>query len=205
MNQFIFFILLLVSNCNNQQINNSTTIQSNSKLQETFNIAEFKDKLKDPNYEGYKLDDQTFVQQFGDDETGYIEKVIPEAGYFILFKEYYPSGTLKMKGKTYKYGNFQKGEWIECNSKGEVVKQTNYDEPFTYGFDEIKSYCEANDIDLKDNGTTLNRAFEADKPIWYLSYNTRELELDAYIIKNLEISGSDGSIKELPPSSWMDN
>jgi len=200
-----WFALTTSCTAQSKQTSEKSGLSNNNEMNEIFDIAAYNENIKDPSYEGYELNDDTFVQQFGDEESGFIEKFVPKEGYFLLFKEYYPDGKLKLKGKIYKYGSFQKGEWLEYDSTGKETGKSNFDDPFTFGFKDVESYCSSEEIDLKDSGTTLNRKIVDGNPVWFLSYNTGKLELDAYVIENLEISGKDGTVKELAKSSWMDN
>ena len=75
----------------------------------------------------------------------YYEIYYPNA-LFHVFKHFYANGNIKEKGL---YGqNFEKGIWYEFDDTGKLIKETNYDLPFQFTFEDIVQYCKKNEIKL---------------------------------------------------------
>jgi|GEM_PF-3058102 len=186
----------------NKEVSNNNQHTMNEK----FDVDAFKQKIaQDPGYTGYYLEDSTHIQQFGDDESGYVEKSIPPTGHFIEYQHYTPNGNLDNKGQIYKRGTFKKSIWMEYDKNGEITNQHNHDTPFKYSFEKVLKYLRKQNIDITKKGNDLHRTIENGQPVWYVIWNSGEFEEDYYIMKNIQIDGVTGSVTEMEDSYWMDN
>ena len=82
--------------------------------------------------------------------------------YFLEWRLYYANGNIKEKGLRYNQG-FQKGIWYEFDETGKLIKETNYDAPFQFTFEDIVQYCKKNEIKLQKG---YEKPYENNKE-WY--------------------------------------
>ena len=83
----------------------------------------------------------------------YCQIYYPESPFCVL-KIYYVNGNIKEKGLTYVQG-FDKGIWHEFDPSGKLVKDTNYDKPFIFTFEDVAKYCEQNGIKIEKGYESL--------------------------------------------------
>jgi YD repeat-containing protein len=98
-------------------------------------------------------------------EEGFYCSIYYPDSYFCELKIYYANGNIKEKGLAYVQG-FQKGIWYEFDESGKLIRETDYDKPFKFTFEDIVKFCEKNNIKLAKgyNKTTFDNNKE-----WYES------------------------------------
>lgn len=137
---FYISILLFVLGCRGQ--NKSPQEEKKTKqdsIMETFDIKTFNKKSKANTY-SFENDEGDLVTQFGNSKNGYVEKIsIPNEKGFEEYKEYYPSGNLHIKGKIF-VNDFAKGAWKYYSNEGVLEKTVDYDKPFKFNWESIKTY-----------------------------------------------------------------
>ena len=76
---------------------------------------------------------------------GFYHHIYYPNSYFRVFRHYYPNGNIKEKGLTYVQG-FDKGVWYKFDETGKLIKETDYDKPFEFTFEDILKFCEKHNI-----------------------------------------------------------
>lgn len=84
-------------------------------------------------------DDDTEIQIKGNKINGFVElQIPPKPAFFKIYKEYYPNGDLKIKGKRMGTGATMVGEWEYYDENGQLAAQKNEDEKFgKFGHNEL--------------------------------------------------------------------
>lgn len=96
-------------------------------------------------YSTYLLDDGTNVEYYKEaDEYVYIE--MPKDSYFALRKVYYSDGNIKVKGLAINSGGVKKGIYYFFNESGTLIKEEDYDRPYTFTFEDLLAYMEREKI-----------------------------------------------------------
>ncbi|TWP30829.1 hypothetical protein ETU08_02155 [Apibacter muscae] len=204
----LFFSLLsIVCSCQKQETStsietiSSTPIQPKDSLIGKFNIQEFNKHQKNNEWE-YTKDNKDFFLRDVQDE--YWMEVSEKNNPFILRINYYLNGNRKLKALSFHANGFTKGLVVEYNEKGNITKQTDYDAPYKdYPWEKVKVWMESKNIDLLDPLTRVWREIDNDKPIWYISWDTKKLDkYSNQIIQNVEINGKTGEIIKEYTSSF---
>jgi len=194
---YLLCLSLLTVLCSGQEkdtLNQQTTSQKDTIMATTkFDIKEFNKHQKDG---GWSFTDEYgkehYLRDVGEE---YWEKISTENNPLVLNFGYYPSGTLKYKGLDYHGNGIPIGVWTEYDEKGNIVKQTDYDEPYKgFPWEKLKAYMESKDIDLMDPLTSVSRS---DTPpfVWSISWDTKRLnDYGAQAIMNEKIDGNTGEV-----------
>ncbi len=94
--------------------------------------------------------DGTVVYQGGDSKSGYDEiRTNPKTPLFEEEILYYPTGERKRKRVSYKKYFFHGITYI-YNKKGEIISTKDYNKGFDFSWEDLRKYCEKNNIDLSD-------------------------------------------------------
>lgn len=214
-NLAIFILCAILFSCNAQERkgeknkNESVITNNTSKMAtEKFDIEKFAKNKINGEYI-FELEDGTEVRQFGGDNN-YVEYKYPPAPNLIAtYKEfYYPSGKLKTIKKIFP-NNFIRLS-MEYNEEGKLIKQTDYDEPFKFSFEELQGLLKKRkeQIDLLDQNTLIGRAIDGtdwkgktDKgPTWYISWKEIPMRRET-----LKINGITGELIEKGHYDHLDN
>ncbi|MGV0925391.1 hypothetical protein [Empedobacter tilapiae] len=172
-NLIILLMLNIMLACQSQNINTMEPTVDNKF--ETFDNKKYQELV------GLN---ENFPSQF-DKEGNYLEMVKTNSNsaiyltysysFFMIYKEFYKSGMIKTKGLKFNvWGGFKKGIWYYFNEEGKLVKETNYDEPYQFTFEDILKFCEKENIRvdkgpiLQSTGfhTTIRRDVENGQPWW---------------------------------------
>ena len=125
-----------------------------------------------------------------DSDNNYIELLLstklitnrftPKDSYFQIIKVYNRNGKIITKGLTLNlpWSTFNKGIWYEFNENGKLIKETNYDEPYKFTFEDILQFCKKENIEVKKGPilqstgyhTTIRRDVENGKPWWEIRW-----------------------------------
>ena len=197
---YLLCLCLLAVSCSTQQKETTTNNQQQIIQKDTimaaekFNIEEFNKHQKENAWR--------FTDDYGKEHYlryiggGYTEEISTKNNPLVLRCNYYSNGNLKRKGYYFHGNSFNKGIWIDYDEKGNIVKQTDYDEPYKNApWEKIKAYMESKDIDLMDRLTSVSRHMEKKRPMWSISWSTKKI--NAYggeVLMNEEIDGNTGEI-----------
>jgi hypothetical protein len=170
------YILLLMI-CNGCKAQNN--IKNTTKMK-TFDIATF-EKNKIGNEYFFITKDSTVVKQ-SDDDYEYYETVKSKESFFQIINRYYKSGKIKLEGQIFQ-NFFQKGVWKEYDEEGKLLKETDYDKPYKFTWEDILKYIKKRKLDMNAYGFEVTRSFgfdtenigkETEKPFWAITYNKSE-------------------------------
>ncbi|MGV0925392.1 hypothetical protein [Empedobacter tilapiae] len=102
----------------------------------------------------------------------YIETI--KDSFFLISKSFYSNNNIKSKGLGFNGDGFPIGIWYYFDEEGKLIKETNYDEPYKFTFEDILKFCEKENIRvdkgpiLQSTGfhTTIYRDVENGQPWW---------------------------------------
>ena len=199
MNKAVYLCLsLLAVSCSGQETtkNNQQQITQKDTIMETFNIEEFNKHQWGGQWQFTDKDGNTIRQIKGSNGGYIVETVSSDKDIFVPYKAFYPTCELKQKGLEFHGGGFNKGIWREYDEKGNIVKQTDYDEPYkNFPWEKIKAYMESKDIDLMDRFTRVYRNNKNNHPTWSIRWDTKNMDnYGRKIWMNEEIDGNTGEV-----------
>ncbi|WP_222931358.1 hypothetical protein [Xanthovirga aplysinae] len=164
----------------------------------TFDIENFNKQMTlSPQYEGFYLEDSTYIKQFAAGGEGkdklYVEfESPPSPALFQTYRVFYYNGKLKLEGLQFP-NDFEKGIWREYDEQGNLIKETNYDEPFKFSFEDILHWIEERDIDMKAFDFRIARGIDDyGKPGWDITWE----RADKKGLRRAFIDGITGEIEK---------
>jgi len=197
-----FLCVCNFSSCTGQ--NNKNNINMDEKL----DIKWFERKAEKTTYDNgvvsyyleYKEKDGTMVIIEGNKKDGFTESRISKNSYSEIYKEYYPNGILKEKGKL--FGEETSiGMWHYFDEQGNVVKTVDEDKKFgKFGYMDVLNFLIEKDYVEKDTykglfesymGISVTVVFSEEDLTWQIRVKT-----PGYIINDYTIDGNTGEIKE---------
>jgi len=107
--------------------------------------------------EGFiQINETTKIQQF-ETKEGFAEYVMTIGSLFYEYNSYYTSGALYQTCLMYKDDRFIKGVLKTYNESGKLIKEEDYDAPFTFTFEDILEYLKDNEMDIHSDRVTVSR------------------------------------------------
>ncbi len=178
---YIAIILLGFNSCkaqDNKKMDEKIIIPEVTKKFETFDIEEFHinnksrfDKILNDTHTIYTGDKKN-----SDIKSGFSKKIYYENSVFFKIKNYYPNGNIEIKGLRFNNGS-EYSIWYEFDEKGKLIKETNTDVGYDFGWDKIIQYCDNNSITLekgypKQGGikTEIYKNDDDGNKVWEISY-----------------------------------
>lgn len=186
------WVLIVSSSCKTQ----TTDIVKNDTIMEKFNASDYKD-LKIDKKTGLYITDDGFLLQLieSGNEIGTIIKKQQIDSPYNEFYEYGINNLLKVKGSLIYMTKI--GIWKEFNESGELIKETNWDEPYKYSLnmviDKIKNDYKV-DLEKISQGGGLSRSLRQqldNKPIYEVTLKSAENPIQR---KYILIDGLNGKI-----------
>ncbi|WP_421498068.1 hypothetical protein V8245_06465 [Flavobacterium columnare] len=189
----LLLLLLFFKTCSAQQKNNTTMEEPTiTKDFEKFDYTLF-NKYKttvNPTSKDYfvekTLESGLYIEMF---EDTYRET--PKNSYFTLVKGYYKNGNIIRKGLTLN-NNIQCmiSTWYEFSEDGKLIKETNYDAPYKFTFEQILQFCEKEKIPLTRGPITggihteiargIDNAIK--KNVWYISWFKQSDLIETFVL-----------------------
>lgn len=211
---FLLCVLsILFENCNfekknlikNKNVN--LTINRNVQMQK-FDIEKYESNLRrNPLYEGYQKDEDTFVKQFYTIKNGYIEKMYTKSlvqnyiEQYIRkdrFEDYYiydKDGALQTV--THFFGNdLEIGKWLFYEDH-KLIKTDDKDKNYPFNLDSVLSFGKRNKVDFTRSGKiTRSKSSKYGFYVWDLTWNTgiKSPDGEKSIFKNVILDGASGKI-----------
>ncbi|WP_336961176.1 hypothetical protein [Chryseobacterium contaminans] len=206
MKKFFLLILLVNISCNAQ--NNLPMEPKIDNRFEKFDSIKFNNSnKKNPYVLRELLNDGTYIElDQGSYGKGYIET--PLNSYYMITKIYYPTGNIKSKGLSNNTETFKKGIWYEFDEQGNLIKETDYDKPFIFTFENILNFCKNKGIKI-DKGPILqstgwhnliSRKIENDKPIWEIEHLKK-----SNLVEIIKLDGITGKIIGTSTYKYINN
>jgi hypothetical protein len=200
-----FLSYLMLVNCSGQKntLNNSKTNGMSEKIdiEKMKSISNKSDATvvgangqatHTTEYEHSETLSNTAIQTFsGNDINGYVIKETHPSKPFVMYKEYYKNGYLKLKGETFKQGNFKNGIWYAFDDSGKSLTEINYDAGYKFAIDDVLKVLDEKKINIHHKDTRVMRTENTDKPIWTVQWreNPEQKEM-------MKLDGIDGKILE---------
>ncbi|MFD2592287.1 hypothetical protein ACFSTE_15725, partial [Aquimarina hainanensis] len=120
----------------------------------TFDVEQF-NKNKINNRYTYISKDSTKVEQ-STWQFGYEETITKQNDFFQVYNKYYKDGTLKVTGEFFP-DDFLKGIWKEYDEQGNLVKETDYDAPYKFTWEDILKLIKERKLDMDAYGFLITR------------------------------------------------
>lgn len=210
MKKIIILVLLnAVFACHSQKINNMNLVNSNTeKYHEIlFNkITQQNDVVK----RGF-LENNNYFEIYFNSKNIKITLETPQNIYFSIYKEYF-NNNLKLKGLRFNNNNdrspLKKGIWYEFDESGKLIKETNYDEPYKFNFEDILIFCDKEKIKI-DKGpilqstgyhTHIRRGIENGKSWWEIEWMKK-----SDTIETIKLDGITGKVLSRTTAGYTNN
>ncbi|QKX07085.1 hypothetical protein HN014_19920 [Aquimarina sp. TRL1] len=152
----------------------------------TFDIEAYNKKKKNPGYDGYYLKDSTYIRQFDAGGDGiymnYIEVITHPTNFFQEYRVFHHNGKIKIDGLKF-FNDFEKGIWKEYDEQGNLVKETDYDAPYKFTWENVLKLIKERKIDMSHEQFQVNRSFgfgtenigkKTGRPFWAITYHKSE-------------------------------
>ncbi|GGX30776.1 hypothetical protein [Aquimarina muelleri] len=133
-----------------------------------FDINTF-DKHKDHllEYEFF-LKDSTFVHQ-RKRQFEYIETIQPKGAYFRTINRYYENGNLKSTVEDFP-NDFLAGIMKEYDEQGNLIKETNYDAPYKFTWEEVLEWIKERNINMESDYLIIARGSDESGTSWDITW-----------------------------------
>lgn len=199
----LFSVLFMMCSCKGQHKDEQTKrksitekkiVKKKDTSMEHFDIENFNKHVVDDE-RNFTDNKGNVIRQFKTND-GFQEEVTAPDNYFVTSKSFYEKGSIKEKGNIFHGNGFVKGLWINYDENGNIIKQTDYDAPFKFSWDDVLQFMKKKNINPMDNFTYVNRTISS-LPAWHLSWDTKEVAPDGKkILKNVTIDGITGKISK---------
>ncbi|MET3025558.1 hypothetical protein ABXT06_02665 [Flavobacterium sp. UW10123] len=167
---------------------------NNSKKENPYVLREF---LSDGNY--LELDQGSYGK-------GY--KLTPKNSFYQILKLYYKNGNIKIKGVGFNGNGFHVGTWYEFDESGNVIKETDYDKPYQFTFEEIVKFCENEKIPLQKGPilqstgyhTVIRRNFNSEGSWWQIEWLKKPNTIEI-----ITLDGNTGKVLKRQEAEYTNN
>ena len=171
-------IAVIANTCGQTNHNqNNTVMDEREKLDfELLDKFAEKDKKQDDkgSYVGYYwnfTENSIETQLFGDTRYGFtMRQTPPNPAFFQIYKQYYPNGYLKLKGKCMGGGATKIGEWEYYNENGELTSKVDEDKKFgKFGYNELLLFLHQQkhiNIETGENREKVDFGYSIEKKQW---------------------------------------
>lgn len=208
-NIFLIVFLLLINSCKSQH--SKPMIPKINSQPEMFSEINF-ERLIDKNQfvkRGF-LSGNTYIEIYTNND-GKITLETPTDSYFSIYKEFYNNKSIKQKGLQFNLNtgsSFLKGSWYEFDESGKLIKETDYDKPFKFTFEDILKLCEKENITvdkgpiLQSTGwhTTISRGLENNHPYWSIEWLKKP-----DILEKITLDGITGKVVSRTERQYINN
>ncbi len=175
-------LLVLFIHCKAQNNTQKTT------QMKTFDIETFEKNKIDNEYKIVTKDSTEIIQ--GQWHSGYDEIIKHKESHIQTYNKYYNTGTLKLTGDFYPR-NFEKGIWKEYDEQGHLIKETDYDAPYTFTWEDILKLIKDRKLDMDAYGFEIFRGSNEKGTTWSITYNKSEKDM---LLSIILIDGITGKI-----------
>jgi len=179
MRLFVLIITLgLLTSCKAQNKNDM----------KTFNIEIFEKNKDHLNHYTFSKEDGTIVEQ-NRWQFGYEEVITKKDSSIKTYYKYYENGNLKLIGDFFP-NDFEKGIWKEYDEQGNLIKETDYDTPYKFTWEDILAFIKEKEIDMNGDHFEVGRNVVENKPVWSIFHNIENSDL-------INVIGIDGNTGEV--------
>ncbi len=205
----------ILSTCIAQKTNKSKNNNLNKKMIpkidknfEVFDSVKFNNSKKENPYVLREFfSDGTYIElDQGSYGKGY--KLTPKNSLYQISKTYYKSGNIKVKGIGFNGDGFYVGTWYYFDESGKLIKETDYDKPYKFTFEEIVKFCENEKIPLQKGPilqstgyhTVIRRDFNAESSWWQIEWLKKP-----NVIEIITLDGNTGKILKRQDTDYTNN
>ncbi|WP_438712381.1 hypothetical protein ACSTS3_08425 [Aquimarina muelleri] len=154
-------LILSVINCKAQGF-------TKKEPMDTFDINTF-DKHKDHlSRYNYIRKDSTVVEQ-RTWQFGYEEVIMPKNNLIHTFNKYNEDGKLMLTGDFFP-NDFEKGIWKEYDEQGNLIKETNYDAPYKFTWEEVLEWIKERNINMESDYLIIARGSDESGTSWDITW-----------------------------------
>ncbi|WP_123872968.1 hypothetical protein [Chryseobacterium contaminans] len=206
MKKYFFLLILIITTSCKAQKSLLMMPKIDNKF-EKFDQDHYNKIYKKDIYLAYdKLSDGTYIEMDqSKNMKSYVET--PLNSYYRITKIYYTNGNIKSKGLSSNTGYFQKDIWYEFDEQGNLIKETDYDKPFKFTFEDILKFCEKENIEIKKGPISqsgwhniISRKIETDKPIWKIERLKR-----SDLVEIITLDGITGKVIKRETEEYLNN
>ncbi|WP_139259944.1 hypothetical protein, partial [Chryseobacterium vrystaatense] len=157
------------------------------------------DELSMKNHPNITPSDSSYIEIARLQESRYFNT--SKDSYFTIVKLYHQNFNIKKKGLGFNVApfTFKKGVWYEFDEQGNLIKETDYDQPFTFTFEDILKFCEKHGIKIDIGPILPNTGWHNDifrdiqngKPIWRIEHLKK-----TNLVEVIKIDGVTGKVLE---------
>nr|WP_294787505.1 hypothetical protein [uncultured Flavobacterium sp.] len=175
---------------------------------EVFDSVKFNNSKKENPYVLREFfSDGTYIElDQGSYGKGY--KLTPKNSLYQISKTYYKSGNIKVKGIGFNGDGFYVGTWYYFDESGKLIKETDYDKPYKFTFEEIVKFCENEKIPLQKGPilqstgyhTVIRRDFNAESSWWQIEWLKKP-----NVIEIITLDGNTGKILKRQDTDYTNN
>jgi hypothetical protein len=130
----VFFLsaaLLLAFISSSAEQRNQHIIKQKQDTMRRFDEQQYKGLPTDEKTGFYKMGNGNLVQVINKtDHHGYVERINKYPSPYTIYREYHSDDLLKIEGQF--FYNFNIGKWTEYDSHGNLLKETDKDEPYPF-------------------------------------------------------------------------
>jgi len=179
MNKYILIMFLVViSSCSAQK----------NKTMKTFDIETFNKYKNHLNEYKFVKEDSIFIRQI-EWQDNYEEISKSKNSFLENYKSFYKSGKIKMKVSRFP-NKFLKGIMKEYDEQGTLVKETDYDAPYKFTWEDILKFIKKRKIDMDHEQFEITRGSNEKATSWTIVHDIK----DVYKLHVINIDGITGEI-----------
>ena len=159
-------LIVFITNCNSQvsSIKNHKNKMKNITVTESFerfneintliNIGTQTNGVSEKgnyvSFEYQEIKGNNNIYMYGVKDEIYATTIYTKDSYYAVKKIYHSNTIIKEKGIFFNGNeNTKLGVWYEFDSNGKVINKTNYDEGYTFSFEDVLNYCKENKINIE--------------------------------------------------------
>ncbi len=207
----VLFIAFLNLNCNDSKKVEKNKFEKNKMMTNesqvrNFDIEKYEDNLKKSSeYDGYSINQDTYVKQYHIVKEGYIEETYQKnlvANYveeIILNNKFRDVHSFDNNGKIistkHYFGNsLEIGKWVFYEKENQVNIEDK-DENFQFSLDQVIKYGKQNEVDFLKTGEIIKSNSKIHNcHVWELTWNTGKMENDgeSYLFKKVILNANSG-------------
>ena len=135
----------------------------------------------------YEDTDGSVCKIFGNKTNGFVEWQTPPNPVFLkIYKEYYPNGYLKVKGKRLRNGATLIGEWEYYNENGQLTSTVDEDKKFgKFGYNELYLFLHQQkyiNIETGENREKVSFGYNIETKQWSVTITGLGYWMTEYLI-----------------------
>ena len=174
---------------------NACSAQKNITMK-TFDIETFNKNKDGLNRRSY-IDEDDFIIKQSDDEYEYYETIKHKDSFIQTINRYYKSGQLKMTVKDFP-NNFLAGVKKEFDEQGNLIKETDYDAPYKFTWEDILKLIEERELNMNDEQFEILRGSDEKSASWTIVFEQKG------VYDKLSVINIDGVTGEITREAEID-